>query len=134
MIWPHISISSVMSIKSIIDTTLIINWQSLILQYKTLQSSIAKVLSNCDLSDDWSSLLTYGPQGNTYYDIVGECESDGKVAGIFMRNLRKNYFATNQRKGIVGECCCRYSSLQYLHSYYAFIMVNLVFLCYIHCL
>lgn len=45
----------------------------------TLPSSATKVLSNCRLSDDRSSFLTYGPQGNTYYDIVVERGSDGKV-------------------------------------------------------
>ena len=44
-----------------------------------LPDSAEKVLTNCRLSDDRSSFLTYGPQGNTYYDIVVERGADGEV-------------------------------------------------------
>lgn len=44
-----------------------------------MPEGVELILSNCSISDDRSSFLTYGPQGNTYYDILVERGSDGKV-------------------------------------------------------
>ena len=37
-----------------------------------------KILENCNISEDFTSFLTYGVAGNTYYDIVAE-EEDGET-------------------------------------------------------
>lgn len=42
-----------------------------------------ELMENCSLSDDHNSVLTYGPFGNTYYDIVVERNKQGEVAVNF---------------------------------------------------
>lgn len=44
----------------------------------SLPDDAKKFLSDCSISDDHSSFLTYGPHGNTYYDVVVEYGENGE--------------------------------------------------------